>query len=250
VTFLGHPDFVSPEIHYSDLETSHPQEILWWAVETIPRMAVATSFQSSGMVILHMLRAIKPEIPVLFLETGFHFPETLEFKARVQGDWDLNIVDLRGEHGSAEVQAERYGPELYKTDPDRCCAINKVEPLQRALEDYDGWISGLRRDQSPLRAETPIVEAQMLPSGNEVMKIHPLAHWSKADVQAYVDDHDIPTHPLLEKGFASIGCWPCTRAINKDEKERAGRWDGFNKTECGIHSFGRPEGPKETEAEQ
>jgi phosphoadenosine phosphosulfate reductase len=108
----------------------------------------------------------------------------------------------------------------------------------------------LRRDQSPLRADTPIVEAQMLPSGNEVMKIHPLAHWTRDDVNAYVAEHDIPTHPLLEMGFPSIGCFPCTRAVKMGEAERAGRWDGIAKTECGIHSFGREHGPKQTEAEQ
>jgi phosphoadenosine phosphosulfate reductase len=248
--FLAMPTFVSPDIHYSNLETAHPSEILKWAVETIPRLAVATSFQSSGLVILHQLLTIQPDLPVLFLETGFHFPETLAFKDEIRDMWGINLVELRGEHGSAEAQAKLYGPELYKKDPDRCCAINKVEPLQKALENYDGWISGLRRDQSPMRAGTAIVEAQLLPSGNETLKIHPLATWTKTDVQEYVEEHGIPTHPLLERGFASIGCWPCTRAIEGEESERSGRWDGFSKNECGIHSFGKPSGPKETEAEQ
>ena len=247
---LSNPGFVSPDIHYANLESAHPSIILKWAAETIDRLAVATSFQSSGLVILHQLLSIRRDLPVLFLETGFHFPETLEFKDRIQDLWDLNLVELRGEHESTERQAEIYGPELYKRNPDRCCAINKVEPLQRALEDYDGWISGLRRDQSPMRAGTAIVEAQLLPSGNETLKIHPLATWTKADVQSYVTEHGIPTHPLLERGFGSIGCWPCTRAIGDNESERAGRWDGFGKTECGIHSFGKPSGPKQTEAEQ
>lgn len=247
---LLHPRFVSPEIHYSELETATPETILQWASNTIDRLAVATSFQSSGMVILHLMTRIRPDVPVLFLDTGFHFEETLEFRARVADMWNLKVVDLRGEHGSATRQAEIHGPELYRRNPDLCCAINKVEPLQRALEEFDGWVSGLRRDQSPLRANTPMVEAQLLPSGNEVLKIHPLAHWSKQDVEAYVAEHDIPTHPLLEKGYASIGCWPCTRAIGAKEDERAGRWDGLAKSECGIHSFGKPHGPKETEAEQ
>lgn len=246
--------FVSPDIHYEDLETATPQQILQWSYTTIDPIAVATSFQASGMVILHMTTQLLAQsgrrVPVLFLDTGFHFPETLEFRQRVQEMWDLDIVDLRGEHGSAKRQAEIYGPQLYKRDPDKCCFINKVLPLQNALEGFDGWISGLRRDQSPLRATTPIVEAQLLPSGNEVLKIHPLAHWTREDVKTYVAEHDVPTHPLLEMGFPSIGCFPCTRAVKMGEAERAGRWEGIAKTECGIHSFGKEHGPKQTEAEQ
>ena len=243
------PAFASPDDHYSDLENHHPADVLAWATETIDRLALATSFQSSGLVILHLLRRIRPRIPVLFLDTGFHFPETLAFKDALVEQWDLNLVVLRGEHGSVARQTELFGPGLYRRDPDRCCEINKVLPLQRALEGYDGWISGLRRDQSPMRAGTAMVEAQMLPSGREILKIHPLAAWTRSDVQAYVDEHSIPTHPLLERGYSSIGCWPCTRAVTEQEHERAGRWDGYGKNECGIHSFGKPAGPKETEAE-
>lgn len=243
-------DFISPEEHYAQLETGDPRAILEWATSTIDRLAIATSFQSSGLVILHMLRSLRPNVPVLFLDTGFHFDETLAFKDRITKMWDLNVIDLRGDHGSARGQAKIHGEALYQRDPDKCCFINKVEPLQRALEGYDGWISGLRRDQSPMRSETPIVEAQLLPSGDEVMKIHPLAHWSREDVAVYVAEHSIPTHPLLEKGFRSIGCQPCTRAISDNEDERAGRWDGQAKTECGIHSFGKEHGPRQSEAEQ
>ena len=242
--------FVTPEEHYADLDRAQPQDILEWTSTTIYRLAIATSFQSSGLVLLHMLREIRSGLPVLFLDTGFHFDETHDFKDRITKMWDLHLVELRGEHGTAIKQTELHGPELYKTDPDKCCHINKVLPLQRALTDYDGWISGLRRDQSPMRAETPIIEAQMLPSGDEILKIHPLARWTRADVAAYVERNEIPTHPLLEMGFASIGCRPCTRPIGQDEDERAGRWDGSGKTECGIHTFGRPRGPMQTEAEQ
>ena len=125
--------FVSPDIHYAELEKGDPATILSWAYSTIDRIAVATSFQASGMVILHMTKQLRPDVPVLFLDTGFHFPETLEFRQRVADMWGLEIVDLRGEHGSAKRQAEIYGPQLYKRDPDKCCFINKVEPLQKAL---------------------------------------------------------------------------------------------------------------------
>ncbi len=245
-----HPDFVSPDLDYVLQEDAAPQGIIEWACATIDKLAVATSFQSSGLVILHLIKDMRPDVPVLFLETGFHFPETLAFREEITTKWDLNLVDLKGEHGSVEKQTAQYGAELYKRDPERCCFINKVLPLQNALEGYDGWISGIRRDQSVMRSHTPIVEAQLLPSGDEVLKIHPLANWSKEDVARYIAAYSIPTHPLLEKGFASIGCRPCTRALKAGEEGRAGRWDGFNKNECGIHSFGKPHGPKETEAEQ
>jgi phosphoadenosine phosphosulfate reductase len=244
------PGFASPALDYERLDHADPGAILSWAADSIPQLALATSFQSSGLVLLHLLQDIRPDLPVLFLDTGFHFPETLAFASEMTRKWNLNLVTLRGEHGSPERQAEIYGPALYKRDPDKCCAINKVAPLQRALENYDGWISGIRRDQSPLRAATPTVEAQMLPSGKEILKIHPLANWSKADVAAYVEANGIPSHPLLEQGFASIGCSPCTRAVRSGEAERDGRWDGLGKTECGIHSFGKVHGPMETEAEQ
>ena len=117
------------------------------------------------------------------------------------------------------------------------------------IDDYDDRISDIQRDQSPLRAGTPIIEAQMLPSGNEVMKIHPLASWTRDQVTTYLEVHDIPTHPLLEQGFASIGCFPCTRRVTAGEEERSGRWNGTAKTECGIHTFGKPNGPVRTEAE-
>ena len=242
--------FVTPRLDYETLEDADPSVIIEFACATIERLAVATSFQSSGMVILHLLKDVRPKIPVLFLDTGFHFQETLEFRRHVADMWDLEIRDLKGDHGTPARQAELHGPALYRRDPDRCCFINKVEPLQRALEGFDGWISGIRRDQSPLRAHTPIVEAQTLPSGNEVLKIHPLANWERKDVEAYMKTHDIPSHPLLERGYGSIGCWPCTQPVAEGEDERAGRWNGFSKTECGIHAMGKPHGPRQTEAEQ
>lgn len=229
---------------------SHVREVLDWACFCIDRLAVATSFQSSGLVILHVLRQIRTEVPVLFLNTGFHFPETLSFAREIADLWSLNVIGLRGSHGSPERQAEVYGPYLFRRDPDQCCLINKIRPLQKELEHYDGWISGLRRDQSPSRSRTSIVETQVLPSGRELMKIHPLAHWTEVEVLNYIHEHGIPTHPLLESGYASIGCWPCTRPVLPGEDSRAGRWDRFSKNECGIHSFGGPNGPRQIEAEQ
>ena len=171
-------------------------------------------------------------------------------KTRSTKMWDLKLVDLRGEHGSARPPGRDLRTRALRARPGQVLLHQQGRaPAERArgLRRLD---LGLRRDQSPLRAETPIVEAQMLPSGNEVMKIHPLAHWTREDVGTYIAEHSIPTHPLLEQGFRSIGCWPCTRAISDGEDERAGRWDGQAKTECGIHSFGKEHGPRQSEAEQ
>lgn len=240
--------FASPGASYEVIAPQDPATVLKWAATEFDRLAVATSFQGSGLVILHLLREVRPDVPIFFLDTGFHFDETLAFRDRIASEWGLVVTTLQGRHPSAEDQAKEYGPELYRRDPNLCCHINKVEPLQRALEDHDAWISGIRRDQSPLRTGTPVLEAQVLPSGREILKVHPLAQWTKADVQAYLEEHDIPTHPLLERGYASIGCWPCTRVVRAGEDERVGRWDGFTKTECGIHTFGKR--GRDTEAEQ
>jgi phosphoadenosine phosphosulfate reductase len=240
----------APQADYERLDRAAPQEILRWAAASVERLALATSFQSSGLVLLHMLRRIRADVPILFLDTGFHFPETIAFRDRIVELWDLRLVVLAGEHRSPDRQAELYGRELYRRDPELCCRINKVEPLQRSLEEHDAWVSGIRRDQSPFRARTPVLEAQLLPSGNEILKIHPLANWTFEDVDDYIRRYEIPTHPLLERGFGAIGCWPCTRALRAGETERDGRWDGFAKTECGIHTFGRPNTIREMEAEQ
>ncbi len=236
---MSHPPIAAPDARLHELADAAPQDILSWAVSTNERVAIATSFQSSGVVLLHMLRSIAPRLPVLFLDTGFHFRETLELAAHLEETWDLNLVRIRGRHGSVAEQERLHGADLHRRDPALCCRINKVEPLQEHLDGYDAWISGIRRDQSPLRAATPMVEAQTLPSGAEILKIHPLAHWCRSEVAAYVKMHDLPTHPLLELGYRSIGCAPCTRPVAEGEAERAGRWDGFAKTECGIHTFGR-----------
>lgn len=221
----------------ADSTADDPREILEWACSSLKRLAVATSFQSSGLVILDLLQDIRPDLPVLWLNTGFHFPETLEFRRRITERWDLRLVELRGAHKTPEKQAEIYGDALYGRDPDLCCSINKVRPLQEALEEYDGWISGLRRDQSAQRSTVKISQPQVLRSGRVVLKVHPLANWTEGDVQAHLRRRGIPTHPLLEEGYASIGCWPCTRPLGEGEEGRSGRWAGTDKNECGIHTI-------------
>jgi phosphoadenosine phosphosulfate reductase len=177
---------------------------------------------------------VKPDVPILFLETGFHFSETLEFKRRLTERLGLNVIDLRGDH-TPESQARAHGERLYERDPARCCELNKVIPLKRALRQLDGWITGLRRDSSPTRAGAPIVDQYELEPGTTLVKVNPMANWTRREVWAYLKEHDIPTLPLYRLGYLSIGCAPCSRALFPGEDERAGRWAGNMKTECGIH---------------
>lgn len=217
-------------------EEAHPQEIVRWAVEDsgLERVAVASSFQVEDTVVMHLATLVRPDVPILFLETGFHFRETTEFKERLTRRMGLNVVELRGDH-TPETQAAELGPRLYETDPARCCELNKVIPLNRALRRLDGWITGMRRDSAPTRANAPIVDQYELEPGKTLVKFNPLANWTRRDAWRYLKEHDLPHHPLYDLGYTSIGCAPCTRMVFPGEDERAGRWAGADKVECGIH---------------
>jgi phosphoadenosine phosphosulfate reductase len=191
------------------------------------RVAVSVSFGGGGIVLAHMVAQIDRTTPILFLDTGFHFPETLALRDRFAAQYGLSVRLLR--------PAYDPGP-LYTTDPDKCCAIRKVQPMRHALRDYDAWISALRRDQSQSRAQVAHAELDAT-DGRLVTRIHPLAAWTGTDVRRYIADHELPYHPLLDRGFSSIGCWPCTTPTAAGEHERAGRWRGTGKTECGLHAF-------------
>lgn len=217
-------------------ETAHPREALRWAFENVERFAIAASFQLDGLTMVHMAREFTDRVPVLFIQTGFHFPETIEYRDSLVADWNLELIETTPTLGPAR-QAREIHPELYAVDPDRCCELNKVLPLQKVLETLDGWATGVRRDQSVVRADVPIVERQTLPSGRDVLKLNPLARWTKQDTWHYARRYDIPRHPLYERDYLSIGCAPCTRAVTDGEDERSGRWNG-GKLECGIHTFG------------
>ena len=217
-----------------ELEEASAPEILRWAVDHLPRFAVSSSFGADSAVLLHLLSTVDRDVPVLFLETGFHFPETLRYRRDLAGLLGLsNVMDLRPELTVGE-QAREHGGGLYVRDADACCAIRKVEPLNRALREFDGWASGVRREQTPERADTPIAQT-VTREGRELVKVSPLARWSSQDVEDYLRDHELPRHPLAEAGYPSIGCAPCTRAVAPGEDPRAGRWAGSAKTECGIH---------------
>jgi phosphoadenosine phosphosulfate reductase len=216
-------------------ERAHPREIVRWALEEsgLPRIALASAFQAEGTCVMHMAIQSRPDVPVLFLETGFHFAETLAFKAQLTERLGLHVVDLVGEH-TTDSQAAAFGPRLYERDPDRCCDINKVQPMLEALRGLDAWVTAFRRDSSPTRATSPIVDRFEVEPGRSIVKVNPVATWSRRDTWAYLREHDLPHNPLYDLGYASIGCAPCTRMQLPGEPERAGRWAGLSKWECGI----------------
>lgn len=192
------------------------------------------SFQAEDVALLHLLLKANSSIPVLFLETGYHFAATCQYRDRLAADWNLNLVNLQAA-SSVQEQEQQFG-KLYSSDPGRCCQIRKVEPLMRGLEPYDTWFTGLRREQSPTRANLQIEERHRLPSGREIAKISPLAAWTWNDVWAYLAANEIPHLPLYDSGYTSIGCEPCTAKPAEGEGLRSGRWGG-KKLECGIHTF-------------
>jgi phosphoadenosine phosphosulfate reductase len=218
------------------LEDAHPREIVRWALlgSGLEPIAIASAFQAEGTCVMHMASEIRPDVPVLFLNTGFHFAETLALKERLAERLGLRVIDLVGAH-TVESQTQEFGPRLYERDPDRCCQINKVEPMLGALRELGAWVTAYRRDSSPTRARAPIVDRYELEPGRWIVKVNPVATWSRRDVWTYLKEHDLPHNPLYDLGYASIGCAPCTRLQRPGEPERAGRWAGLSKWECGIH---------------
>src|SRR5690606_3077956 len=200
--------------------------------------AIGTSFQGSGLVIIDHARRLGLDFPVFTIDTGLLFPETLELKAKLEAFFGIEIESLRPAQ-TVEEQREAYGCDLWEVNPDTCCTLRKVLPLQNRLSHLDVWITGLRRNQSDTRARTGILELYEFDRlrGNHILKLNPMANWSREAVWAYIRDHEIPYNPLHDKGYRSIGCWTCTKATGAGAGERAGRWEGFDKTECGIHTF-------------
>ncbi|MGA8110728.1 MAG: phosphoadenylyl-sulfate reductase, partial [Acidobacteriaceae bacterium] len=188
--------------------------------------------QAEDVVLLHMVRAILPRVPVLFLETGYHFPETLAYRDGIAADWDLNLINIVPAQSIAE-QESQFGI-LHQSAPDRCCALRKVGPLFEALAPYRIWVTGLRRQQSKSRANLQMDETFRLPAGGSLRKLNPLAEWSTRDVWEYASAHGIPLLELYEQGYTSIGCAPCTGLPSDPDDPRSGRWSG-RKLECGIH---------------
>ena len=201
-------------------------------LEHAQRACITSSFQAEDVVVLHMALQLQPRIPVIFLETGYHFPETLTYRDRMASEWNLNLLNVEAEQSVAE-QESQFGI-LNQTAPDRCCGLRKVEPLFRALGSYTTWVTGLRRQQSKSRANLQPHEFFTLPSGHILAKLSPLAEWTTRDVWQYAERHAIPLLPLYEQGYTSIGCAPCTSLPFDSNDPRSGRWSG-RKLECGIH---------------
>jgi phosphoadenosine phosphosulfate reductase len=215
------------------LEQATPQEILLWAVERYaPKFTMATAFGPEGMAIIHMLATIAPQTPVFNLDTGYQFQETLELREEVKRRYGIEVELKRPRQTVEEYEAANGGP-VYSHDPNRCCFDRKVRVLQQAAEGFEAWASAIRRDQSPERAAAPIVGWD---KKFGLVKISPLANWTKQEVWRLINVEKIPYNPLHDQGYTSVGCWPCTRSVLPGEDERAGRWSGFAKTECGLHT--------------
>lgn len=212
------------------LDGAHPLEILRWAAREFgDKMCVSSSMTDA--VLAHLASRAQPGVPVLFLDTGYHFPETIGTRDAVAATMPVNVQNVQPLWTVAEQDADLL-PRLHDRDPDRCCWLRKVEPLGRALAPYSAWVSGVRRDESPSRADTPVVKWD---ARRAIVKVHPLATWTQQDVDAYVEEHGILVNPLVEDGYPSIGCAPCTARVQPGEDRRSGRWAGQDKTECGIH---------------
>jgi len=213
-----------------------PEVILRWAARRFsPDLALATSFGPQTIVLMHMLYEMRAGATIFYLDTGLLFPETYALRDRLAERFGIEFTAVRAEL-SLEQQAGQYGPRLWESDPDRCCHLRKVAPLQQFLATQRAWITGLRRKQNRGRAHTRSIERDRV---NGLIKINPLVEWDGARVWAYLREHELPFNPLHLLDFRSIGCLPCTRVVRSGDDSRAGRWPGREKTECGIHS--RPE---------
>ncbi len=220
-----------PRLHTPDLgeisranetfENSPASRIIAWAAETFEdRIVLASSFQDA--VLVDLVARTVPGLPVVFLDTGYHFAETLWYAEQLRRRYDLDVEFMKPVHA---IEDE------WMTDTDACCNARKVEPLKRALLGRDAWMTGLRRSETEQRSNAPIVSYDI---GRAIVKVNPIATWTDLDIEGYVRDHDLPVHPLSDRGYASIGCWPCTRQTSGDDS-RSGRWASIEKTECGIH---------------
>ncbi|MGD8188660.1 phosphoadenylyl-sulfate reductase [Brevibacillus ginsengisoli] len=215
-----------------DLEDQTPEEILALATKQFgSKITLATSFGAEDVVLIDMLSKIAIDTNIFYLDTNKHFEETYQTRDRLQERYGISFVQMLPVL-TLEEQAKIYGDELWKSEPNQCCNIRKVEPLNRVLSQYDAWITGIRRDQAPTRANTKKVEWD---SKFQLVKFNPLASWTNKDIWNYIYENDVPYNPLHDQNYPSIGCSVCTRQVLPGEDPRAGRWSGFTKTECGLH---------------
>lgn len=224
LTVHAHAEALAAELEHASAET-----ILAAAAARCDRLAITVSLQDT--VLVELAHRVAPHADLIFLDTGYHFPETLAVAAAVEARYpELTLRRITPELTPTQ-QDLRFGIALFSTDAPACCRMRKVEPLHRTLAEYDGWVTGLRRSDSTHRAHTPAVEIDR----HGRWKFNPLITVSDADLDRFIADHDLITHPLLTQGYPSIGCAPCTRAVAPGEDKRSGRWAGTSKTECGLH---------------
>jgi phosphoadenosine phosphosulfate reductase len=214
------------------LEGKAPEEVLRWAVATFhPRLTMATAFGAEGCCLIHMLAEIEPAVRIFNLETGYQFAETLKLREQIKERYGIEVEFIRPDLSVPEYEAKHRGP-LYVLQPDQCCHDRKIVPLRRALEGYEAWISAIRRDQTEHRAKAEVVQWD---AKFGLVKVNPLLTWTKREVWSFIAKHDVPYNPLHDQHYPSIGCWPCTKPVANGEDERAGRWAGTEKKECGLH---------------
>ena len=199
--------------------------------ESGKRIFTTSSFQSHSVVLLHMLSRIDKSIPVYFINTGYHVPETIEYKEEISGLLGINTIDLKP-YTPKYMQKDSHGRLLFTSDPDHCCHLNKTIPMEEILKGYDIWVNGVRGDQSAIRKNFKIEQE----APHNVLRFHPILDWTSKQVYDYRKEYDLPSHPLEAKGYLSIGCEPCTRKFDPEMQEREARWYGQNKTECGLHT--------------
>jgi phosphoadenosine phosphosulfate reductase len=214
----------------AELRHAHPRTVIEEAVATFgDKLALVSSFGAESAVLLHLVSKVKPDMPVLFLDTGMLFGQTLDYRRQLAALFGLTDVrDLRPAYH--DLATADPSAKLWQTDTDACCEIRKVIPLDKALAGFDGWITGRKRFHGGSRLSLPVVE-----EADHQVKFNPLANWAKEDLDAYMAEYELPAHPLVAQGFPSIGCWPCTKPVEEGADVRAGRWAGSDKTECGIH---------------
>ena len=217
----------------SELEQKSPQDVVRWGIEHFRGgITLACSFGAEDVALVDMIARIDSSVPLFYLDTDYLFPETLEVRDRIVAKYGVHAVAVKPLLTIAE-QAAQHGADLYGRQPDLCCKIRKVEPLKRHLGGFQAWITGIRRDQAPTRANAALVEWDKI---FNLVKLNPLARWTSGDVWAYIRANGVPYNALHDRNYPSIGCWPCTRQVNPGEDPRAGRWANFAKKECGLHT--------------
>jgi phosphoadenosine phosphosulfate reductase len=224
-----------------ELQGATPQEILRWAVEAYhPDLLMATAFGAEGCCVIHMVAEIEPGVKFINLETGYQFPETLELRDRITARYGIEVEYVRPDQSVAEYEAEHGGP-LHGLRPDQCCHDRKIQPLRQALARIGprAWVSAIRKNQTTDRTLADVVQWD---AKFNLVKVNPLLNWTKKDVWAFILKHDVPYNPLHDRDYPSIGCWPCTRPVTAGEDDRAGRWAGKVKKECGLHVIEHTDG--------